>query len=75
MPYALLAGCLPEDKMGTYMGVFNLFIVIPQVIVALTSGFLLDYVLGGKPVAVVMLGGVCMLIAAALVKRVDYNPA
>ncbi len=72
MPYALLAGCLPEEKMGVYMGVFNLFIVIPQVIIALTSGFLLTHVLGGTQVGVVMFGGACMIIAATLVRHVEY---
>jgi len=72
MPYAMLAGALPEEKMGTYMGVFNFFIVIPQVIVALGSGWLVDRVFGNQSVYAVALGGVLMAIAAALVRRVDY---
>lgn len=72
MPYAMLAGCLPEQKMGTYMGVFNFFIVIPQVVIALGSGPLVEHVFGGKSVYAVALGGALMGIAALLVQRVDY---
>lgn len=74
MPYAMLAGCLPDAKMGTYMGVFNFFIVIPQVVVALGSGPLVEHVFGGKSVYAVALGGALMAIAAVLVQRVDYRP-
>ncbi|HRI15127.1 MAG TPA: MFS transporter [Verrucomicrobiota bacterium] len=73
MPYAMLAGCLPEEKMGTYMGVFNFFIVIPQVIVALGSGWLVTHLFRNQSVYAVALGGVLMGIAALLVRRVDYE--
>ncbi len=74
MPYAMLAGALPEEKMGTYMGVFNFFIVIPQVGVALGSGPLVEYVFGNHSVYAVALGGALMGIAALLVRRVEYQP-
>lgn len=72
MPYAMLAGALPEEKMGTYMGVFNFFIVIPQVIVSLGSGWLVAHVFGNHSVYAVALGGALMAVAALLVRRVDY---
>lgn len=70
MPYALLADALPAKKMGVYMGVFNFFIVIPQVIVALSSGWILRHVFDGKPIALVAAGGASMLIAAGLTQRI-----
>jgi maltose/moltooligosaccharide transporter len=76
MPYAMLAGALPEEKMGTYMGVFNFFIVIPQVVVSLGSGWLVSHVFGNQSVYAVALGGALMsvawAVAALLVRRVDY---
>jgi maltose/moltooligosaccharide transporter len=65
MPYALLSNALPADKMGFYMGVFNFFIVLPQICVSLFAGFIMKHFLGGSPLSVVSLGGVGMLLAAA----------
>ncbi len=70
MPYAILAGALPPARMGVYMGVFNFFIVIPEIVAALTFQPLVKYVFNNNPLYVVMLGGVCLLIAAALVSIV-----
>ena len=67
MPYAILSTALPPARMGVYMGVFNLFIVIPQVVMSFVVPPIFDGVLGGDPVNVVALGGVSMLIAAATV--------
>ena len=65
MPYALLSNALPPEKMGFYMGVFNFFIVLPQICVSLFSGFVMKHFLGDSPLAAVSLGGVGMLLAAA----------
>lgn len=65
MPYAMLSNALPADKMGFYMGVFNFFIVLPQICVSLFAGFIMKHFLGGSPLMVVSLGGVGMLLAAA----------
>jgi maltose/moltooligosaccharide transporter len=73
LPYAMLAGALPEEKMGTYMGVFNFFIVIPQVVVALGSGWLVQNLFQGQSVYALALGGGLMALAALLVRRVDYT--
>jgi maltose/moltooligosaccharide transporter len=71
MPYAILSGSLPPEKMGIYMGIFNFFIVIPEIIASLTFQPLVKYAFGNNPLYVVMLGGVCMLVAAGLVSFVE----
>ncbi|TAK91662.1 MAG: MFS transporter [Verrucomicrobia bacterium] len=70
MPYAILAGALPPERMGVYMGIFNFFIVLPEILAALTFGPLVKNYLHGNLVHAVMAGGVCMLIAAALAQWV-----
>ncbi len=70
MPYAILAGSIPARKMGVYMGIFNFFIVIPQIINALIGGPVVKYFYGGNPVFALVTSGVSFLIAAALVARV-----
>ncbi|GAB4395252.1 MAG: MFS transporter [Microscillaceae bacterium] len=75
MPYAILAGALPAHKMGIYMGVFNFFIVLPQIIAAGLLGYLTRNVFGGEAIYTLVFGGVCMLIAAAIVPIVkDVAP-
>ncbi len=71
MPYAILAGALPPARVGVYMGVFNFFIVIPEIIASLTFQPLVKRVFNNDPLYVVMLGGACLLVAAALVTLVD----
>ncbi|MBL8150706.1 MAG: MFS transporter [Blastocatellia bacterium] len=71
MPYAILSGSLPPEKMGIYMGIFNFFIVIPEIIASLTFQPLVKYAFGNNPLYVVMLGGVCMLVAAGFVSFVE----
>jgi maltose/moltooligosaccharide transporter len=70
MPYAILAGTIPPNKMGMYMGMFNMAIVIPQLTSGVTLGFFLTHVFQGKAVMMLVLGGVSMLIAAALALRI-----
>lgn len=71
MPYAMLAGALPASRMGYYMGVFNFFIVIPQIVAATLLGYLTMHVFGGNTMNTLAFGGVSMLIAALLTLRVD----
>ncbi len=71
MPYAILAGAIPPQKMGVYMGIFNFFIVIPQIINALIGGLMVQYLYNGHPIYALMTSGVAFLIAALLVSRVD----
>jgi maltose/moltooligosaccharide transporter len=66
MPYAILAGALPPERMGVYMGIFNFFIVLPEILAALFFGGLVKNYLHGNLVHAVMAGGVCLFVAAAL---------
>jgi maltose/moltooligosaccharide transporter len=70
MPYAMLSRSLPASKMGFYMGVFNFFIVIPQVLVSLGMGKIVGGVFGGNSMHAVLTGGVCFIIAALFTLRV-----
>jgi maltose/moltooligosaccharide transporter len=67
MPYVMLSTAVPATRMGVYMGVFNLFIVIPQIVMSLIVPRIYYSVLGGDPRNAVVLGGVSLLIAAATV--------
>lgn len=71
MPYAILSSALPAGKMGFYMGVFNFFIVIPQVLVSLTMGKLVGTLFGGDSMMAIMVAGACWVLAALAMLRVD----
>ena len=66
MPYAMLSGVLPKDKVGVYMGIFNFFIVLPEIIASLGFGWLMKNVLGNDRVLAVQVGGGLMVIAALI---------
>jgi maltose/moltooligosaccharide transporter len=70
VPYVLLSDSLPAQKMGLYMGIFNFFIVIPQLVAASVLGLLLKWLFGGAPIYALAIGGVSLLISGALVLRV-----
>jgi len=67
MPYAILTGSLPSNKMGVFMGIFNFFIVIPQILAASILGFLIRKVFANEPIWALVLGGVSWIIAALMV--------
>jgi maltose/moltooligosaccharide transporter len=71
IPYAMLSGSLPAEKMGYYMGVFNFFIVIPQIIASTVLGFFLRHLFAQQPIYVLVTGGISMLIAGLLCLRVQ----
>jgi maltose/moltooligosaccharide transporter len=71
MPYAILTGSLPQKKMGTYMGIFNFFIVIPQLLAASILGFFVKGLFGGQAIYALVVGGVSMVIAAVMVLFVE----
>ncbi len=73
LPYALLSDSVPAAKMGVYMGLFNFFIVIPQLVAASALGFMLRLWLGGDPMHVLALGGVSLLVAGLCVLRVPSH--
>ncbi|MCW3106940.1 MAG: hypothetical protein JWQ09_1446, partial [Segetibacter sp.] len=66
MPYAILAGALPANKMGFYMGVFNFFIVIPQILAAAILGFFVRILFNDQSIYALVVGGVCMMIAGLM---------
>lgn len=70
LPYALLAGSVPSRKMGVYMGIFNFFIVIPQLVIASVLGLLLHNFFGGQPIYALAIGGASFLLAGVLALRV-----
>jgi len=70
MPYAILAGAINPRKMGVYMGIFNFFIVIPQIINALIGGPLVKYAYGDQAIFALVLSGVSFFVAAILVYKV-----
>ena len=70
MPYAILAGSISPKKMGVYMGIFNFFIVIPQIINALIGGPLVKYAYNNQAIFALMLSGASFIIAVALVYKV-----
>ena len=70
MPYAILAGSIAPKKMGVYMGIFNFFVVIPQIINALIGGPIVKYLYGGNAIYALITSGVSFIIAAVLVYKV-----
>ncbi|XQW83799.1 MFS transporter [Thalassotalea piscium] len=71
VPYAILANSLPSHKMGLYMGIFNFFIVLPQILAASILGFLITKVFDNQPIYALVVGGVSMIIAGILTLRVN----
>ena len=71
MPYSILAGALPAHKMGVYMGIFNFFITIPQIINGLVGGVMVKHLYGGKTIFAMVFSGFCLLIAAISVFFVE----
>jgi maltose/moltooligosaccharide transporter len=70
MPYAVLAGSLPPEKTGVYMGIFNFFIVIPEIVASLFFGWIMNHLLNNNRTLAVVAGGVFMIVAAILMQRV-----
>lgn len=78
MPYAMLIDAIPQKKMGVFMGIFNFFIVIPQIINGLFGGLIVKGAFGNYAMGYVVVGGICMFLAAILtlifIKTDDSNP-
>ena len=64
MPYAMLSGSLPPRRMGVYMGIFNFFIVIPQILVAIILSRVMEHFPGVSRLSAVVFGGMALLMAA-----------
>lgn len=73
MPYAILAGSLPAEKMGVYMGIFNFFIVIPQITAAAILGFFVKNLFNNQAIYALLIGGISLFISAILVLFVNDN--
>ncbi|KMQ61052.1 major facilitator transporter [Chryseobacterium sp. BLS98] len=78
MPYAMLIDSIPQKKMGVYMGIFNFFIVIPQIINGVFGGPIVSSVFGKQAIDYIVVGGICMLIGAIVtmifIKSEDETP-
>jgi maltose/moltooligosaccharide transporter len=70
MPYVILAGSLPAEKTGIYMGIFNFFIVTPEIVASLGFGWVMAHLLGNNRLLAVVAGGVFFVVAAVLMQRV-----
>ena len=70
MPYSVLAGSLPKEKTGVYMGIFNFFIVTPEIIASLFFGWVMNHLLNNNRLTAVVAGGCFMIVAAVLMQRV-----
>ncbi|MEC5158761.1 MFS transporter [Chryseobacterium sp. MP_3.2] len=66
MPYAMLIDAIPQRKMGVYMGIFNFFIVMPQIVNGIFGGPIVKNLFGNMAIDYVVVGGICMLIASAI---------
>ena len=73
MPYALLAGCIDPKKMGVYMGIFNMFIVIPQIVAATLLGPTVRHLFGNEAIFALMLSGASLIVGALFLVRVQEN--
>jgi maltose/moltooligosaccharide transporter len=71
MPYAMLAGSVPPERMGVYMGIFNFFIVIPEILASLFFGWVMLHLLHNNRLSAVVAGGAFLLLAGLLVLRVE----
>ncbi|MEM7512290.1 MAG: MFS transporter [Bacteroidota bacterium] len=71
MPYAILTPHLPREKIGVYMGIFNFFIVIPEIMATLFFGYVMRTYLNNSRLSAVMVGGACLLVAAVLIHFVN----
>ncbi|MFM2138001.1 MAG: hypothetical protein RJA57_308, partial [Bacteroidota bacterium] len=73
MPYALLTKALPPQKMGVYMGIFNFFIVIPQILAATVLGMFTRHLFNGEAIYTILVGGCSMILAGLLTLRIKDN--
>ena len=74
MPYALLASTLPAARVGVYMGIFNLFIVLPEIAASLGFGWVMNHWMNNNRLYAVVAGGGFMLLAAVLMRFVEDAP-
>ncbi len=73
MPYVILSSSIPAGKLGIYMGIFNFFITLPQIINGFIGGWIVKHLYNGQPIYAIVLAGICMICAAISVVYV-YDP-
>jgi maltose/moltooligosaccharide transporter len=71
MPYSILAASIPQNKMGIYMGIFNFFIVLPEISASLGFGWIMEHLLHNQRMAALVVGGCCFILAAILTQRIQ----
>ena len=71
MPYSILSASIPQNKMGVYMGIFNFFIVLPEILSSLCFGWIMSHLLGNNRMSALVVGGVCFIMAAILTQRIQ----
>jgi maltose/moltooligosaccharide transporter len=71
MPYSILSASIPQNKMGVYMGIFNFFIVLPEILSSLAFGWIMSNFLGNDRMKALIVGGVCFIVAAVLTQRIQ----
>jgi maltose/moltooligosaccharide transporter len=71
LPFSIVSGSLPAEKTGVYMGIFNSFVVIPEIIAASGFGWIMGHLLGNNRMAAVVAGGFFFVLAAVLMHRVE----
>lgn len=71
MPYAILGGALPAHKMGLYMGIFNFFITLPQIVNGIIGGPVVKYLYGSQAIYALVTAGVCLLLGAVSARFID----
>jgi maltose/moltooligosaccharide transporter len=74
MPYVILSSSIPPGKLGIYMGIFNFFITLPQIINGFFGGWIVKHIYNSQPVYAIVLAGIFMMCAAISVIYV-YDPA
>ena len=73
MPYSILSAAIPQNKMGVYMGIFNFFIVLPEILSSLVFGWIMSNLLGNDRMKALIVGGVCFIVAAILTQRIQES--
>jgi maltose/moltooligosaccharide transporter len=74
MPYVILSASIPAGKLGIYMGIFNFFITLPQIINGFVGGWIVKHLYNGQSIYAIVLAGIFMICAAISVVYV-YDPA
>jgi maltose/moltooligosaccharide transporter len=75
MPYSILSASIPQSKMGVYMGIFNFFIVLPEIMSSLCFGWIMSHLLGNNRMSALVVGGGCFILAAILTQRIQEYKA